>query len=432
MMWLRAIEAAGLMALLGPLAISATLEGSVRDSGGVPLADAVVYLQRKEPAQTLTARTDPSGRYRFSTLRAGTYNLRAVIAGYKDASAGPVVVVEEDAKKLDLTLASDEPAFFDEPHFVVAGVTDVTNRGGHGSDAVVRSNEALARATASLSNPPSAVATKTSLPEAEMHHRLGDADEREGKPLEAVHEYQVAAELDASEPNLFDWGAELLKHRAAEPAIEVFTKGDRLFPHSVRMKLGLAAAFYVQGSYEEAARRFFEAADLNPLDPVPYLFLGKIQNLEIMQSDGFVERFARFTKLHPDNAMANYYYAASLFRRWKSDKDAAALAQMRSLLEKAVGLDPQLSAAYLQLGILDAEQQDFAAAVACYQRTIQIDPEMEEAHYRLGVAYGRTGDKLQSQKELDIHEKLAKKSAEELERERRDILNFVVSLRAVK
>jgi hypothetical protein len=57
---------------------------------------------------------------------------------------------------------------------------------------------------------------------------------------------------------------------------------------------------------------------------------------------------------------------------------------------------------------------------------------MEEAHYRLGVAYGRTGDKLQSQKELDIHEKLAKKSAEELERERRDILNFVVSLRAVK
>ena len=432
MMWLRAKQALRLMALLGPSAIAATLEGTVQSSSSVPLADAVVYLQLNDPVQSVTARTDNKGRYRFSALRPGTYNLRAAMAGYKEASAGPFEVVEKDAKKLDLTLASDEPAFFDEPHFVVAGVADVTNRGGHGSDAVVRSNEALAKATASLSNAPPAVATGTSLPEAEIHHRLGDAHEREGKPLEAVHEYQFAAELEPSEPNLFDWGAELLKHRAVEPAIEVFTKGDRLFPPSVRMKLGLAVAVYVHGSYQEAARRFFDAADLNPLDPVPYLFLGKILNLEIMQPDGFIERFARFAKLQPDNAMAQYYYAASLFRRWKSDRDAATLAQMRSLLDKAVRLDPNLSAAYLQLGILDAEQQDFAAAIACYQKAIQIDPELEEAHYRLGVAYARTGDKLKSQSELDIHEKLARKSEQELDRQRRDVLNFVVSLRVPK
>jgi tetratricopeptide (TPR) repeat protein len=430
MMWLRATV--GLMALLAASAIAATLEGTVRDSRGVPLANAVVYLQLNERVQMLTGRTDSEGHYRFSTLQAGTYSLRAAMAGYKDASSGPFGVVEEDARKLDLTLTADEPAFFDEPHFVVAGVADVTNRGGHGSDAVVRTNEALAKAATSLSTAPRAIATETSLPEAEFHHRLGDLDEREEKPLEAVHEYQLAAELEPSEPNLFDWGAELLKHRAAEPAIEVFTKGDRLFPRSVRMKLGLAVAFYMHGSYEEAARRFFEAADLNPLDPVPYLFLGKILNLEIMQPDGFVERFARFAKLQPDNAVAQYYCAASLFRRWKSDRDAATLAQMRSLLEKAVRLDPKLSAAYLQLGILDAEEKNFSDAIACYQKAIRIDPELEEAHYRLGVAYARTGEKLKSQEELDIHEKLAKKSAEDLDRERRDILTFVVSLRVPK
>src|SRR2546430_13519862 len=44
-------------------------------------------------------------------------------------------------------------------------------------------------------------------------------------PLEAVRQYQRAAELDASEPYLFDWGAELLLHHAPEPAIEVFSKG---------------------------------------------------------------------------------------------------------------------------------------------------------------------------------------------------------------
>ena len=61
-------------------------------------------------------------------------------------------------------------------------------------------------------------------------------------PLAAVREYQRAVELDANEPNLFDWGAELLVHRAVEPAIEVFTKGNRLYPQSSRMLLGLAAA----------------------------------------------------------------------------------------------------------------------------------------------------------------------------------------------
>jgi len=70
--------------------------------------------------------------------------------------------------------------------------------------------------------------------------------------------------------------------------------------------------------------------------------------------------------------------------------------------------------------------------MACYQKALQIDPELEEAHYRLGVAYARTGNKQQSQKELEIHERLARKSVEELDRERRDILNFVISLRPPK
>jgi hypothetical protein len=75
--------------------------------------------------------------------------------------------------------------------------------------------------------------------------------------LEAVREYQRAAELDATEPNLFNWGAELLMHRAAEPATEVFAKGHRLFPRSTRMLLGLAAAWYARGDYEHRRHGVF-------------------------------------------------------------------------------------------------------------------------------------------------------------------------------
>ena len=100
-----------------------------------------------------------------------------------------------------------------------------------------------------------------------MHHLLGDIEEKSGDPLEAVSEYQRAAKLNPSETNFFDWGSELLLHRAAEPAIEVFTEGNRLFPHSARMLVALGVAWYSNGSYDQAAQRLCEASDLNPRRP---------------------------------------------------------------------------------------------------------------------------------------------------------------------
>ena len=42
------------------------------------------------------------------------------------------------------------PEFYDQPSFTVAGVTDPSNLGGHGSDTTVRTKESLAKAAASL------------------------------------------------------------------------------------------------------------------------------------------------------------------------------------------------------------------------------------------------------------------------------------------
>ncbi len=222
------------------------------------------------------------------------------------------------------------PEFFDEPQFIVAGVTDAYTPGGHGSDTVVRTKEALAKDTASLSGDAAASHfTAKSNAEAErslsaalehepnsagLHHSLGDVEEKLGNPLEAVREYQRAAALDPSEPNLFDWGAELLIHRAFEPASEVFTQGNHLFPRSVRMLVGLGVAWYDRGAYGQAAQHLCEASDLNPADPNPYLFMGKIQTIEMTQPEGMGDRLERFARLQPENALANYYYLPCLQR----------------------------------------------------------------------------------------------------------------------
>ena len=126
--------------------------------------------------------------------------------------------------------ATAAPAFYDEPKFTVAGVTDATNLGGHGSGAVQRNTEALTNEAILLKKESPAGSQLPSFDaraekslraslehdpgNAELHHSLGVAEEKLGNPLEAVRQYQRAAELDPSESNLFDWGAELLLHHA--------------------------------------------------------------------------------------------------------------------------------------------------------------------------------------------------------------------------
>src|ERR1700719_4083640 len=127
---------------------SAALEGSVRDSRGKFVAAAVVQLKGAD--QTLTARADDSGTYRFAALSAGAYTLSVEVTGQGAATSGPFVLAPKERRAIDLTLSTPKPEFFDEPAFIVAGVADSTSRGGHGSDAILRSSEELAKATASL------------------------------------------------------------------------------------------------------------------------------------------------------------------------------------------------------------------------------------------------------------------------------------------
>ncbi len=493
---------------------TAVVHGYVRDSTRRPVANVTVLLQRATPKQTPAVstqitHTDSEGAYRFSTLQEGTYTLRAEMNGYRAAIVGPLSIASKETRKIDLVLISTKaaepqssvpgkaapakpdaraPDFFDEPQFTVAGVTQATSSGGHGSDTVLRTTEALAKATVSLSKGSAAssraatpAATEKSLRDAvarepedfeanrrlgeflaanekaaeaapflerasvlnpkdpESHHLLGDVEEKLGKPLEAVREYQRAAELDPSEPNLFDWGTELLTHRALEPAAEVFTKGHRLFPKSVRMLVALGVAWYARGSYDHAAQCLANASDLAPDNPTPYLFLGRMQSVEATPSEGSLERLKRFAQLQPDNALANYYYSVGLWKQSAGsvngnvDSSNERATRVESLLQKAVHLDPKLGAAYLQLGIVYSQRADFSRAISAYQKAIEVSPELDEtlevAHYRLAQAYQRTGDKVRAQQELQIHGHIAKKAKEYHERQRREIQQFVIALR---
>jgi tetratricopeptide (TPR) repeat protein len=265
--------------------------------------------------------------------------------------------------------------------------------------------------------------------QAALHHLLGNVEEKLGRPLEAVQDYQRAAELDPSETHLFDWGSELLVHRALEPAAEVFTRGKHLFPHSSRMLIGLGVANYARGFKDEGARGLCEAADLNPGDPRPYLFMGRLETVENAHSGCLAEKLQQFARLQPDNGLANYYSALTIDRFGDGSEGVRNRARVQALLEKAVELSPSLGAAYLQLGILYSDQKNFPQAIPAYQKAIQSSPDLAEAHFRLSHAYSIAGEKTKAAAELELYRQASSQAAEQAERERREIHQFVFTLR---
>ena len=103
--------------------------------------------------------------------------------------------------------------------------------------------------------------------------------------------------------------------------------------------------------------------------------------------------------------------------------------QAEALLEKAVAIDPQLGEAYLQLGILYSAWGDFEQAIRAYKQAIEVSPHLSEAHYRLGLAYKRIGEESKAQQEFQAHEQIEKTEAAAIERQRRELQQFLIILK---
>jgi tetratricopeptide (TPR) repeat protein len=265
---------------------------------------------------------------------------------------------------------------------------------------------------------------------AELHNLLGQIDEKDGKYLDSVNEFQTAAQMEPSEDNLFHWGSELLLHRTYEPAIDVFQHGVQLYPKSARLHIGLGMALYSRGKYDEAVTALLAAADLDPSDPRCYYFLSKAYDSSPNQAAEVIQRFRRFSELQPKNAQAVYYYAMSLWKGKRAEDPSLDLQQIRSLLQKSISLDPKLADAHLQLANLYSGQHDYTAAIPEYQRALELNPNLSDAHYRLGQNYVHTGQKDQAQREFEVYQKLRAQHLAELDKERAEVQQFVYTAKA--
>lgn len=262
---------------------------------------------------------------------------------------------------------------------------------------------------------------------AELHNLLGEIEEKDGNFVAAANEFEIAAQMDSSESNLFDWASELLLHRTLDPAIEVFHRAADLYPGSPRLAIGLGMALYSRGNYDEAVKSLLRAADLNPSDARCYIFLSKAYDSSPSQAADVIKRFRRFADLQPRDPHAPYYYAMSLWKGRRAQDAGLDVNQIESLLRQSIALDANFAEAHLQLGNLYADQNRYADAVPEYLKALERNPDLADAHYRLGQAYVHTSQKDRAQEQLQIYQQLRAQHLAELDKQRAEIRQFVYS-----
>jgi tetratricopeptide (TPR) repeat protein len=507
---------------------AAILRGAVLDSAGKAAGDARVVLREEGSQVSRETTADAAGHFAFTEVANGAFTLTASLGTLRTETVAVTISTPGEQPPVKLVLngrdasrpasatrdASQAMQFADDPDFAIAGVSDWTAAGGHGSDSSLRTSEALTRDAVKLKsdNSQSAAAvvpgdrgkeSETALrdavtkdpasfeanfrlgkyylqaqryrdaippletayeanasrydneydlalalkmageaaparahvqrllarrPSADLHRTLGELDEKLGDPLSAVREFQQAASDDPSEENYFAWGSELLVHRAIWQAKEVFDEGARLYPQSTRMLTARGAALFAGALYDQAAMDLCKASDLNPESAEPYLFLGKIEIAAPDPLPCVVAKLARFEKLQPANALANYYYAMALWKQQGQARDAQVMERVKEMLARAVTLDPKCADGYLQLGNLSASAKEWQQAIDLYQKAIEAEPELSDAHYRLGVAYERAGEKSKAREQFQLHDEIASKQAAEIQRQRVAVKQFLVVL----
>ena len=117
--------------------------------------------------------------------------------------------------------------------------------------------------------------------------------------------------------------------------LEVFRDGARLYPKSSRMLAALGASLFAAALYDDAALRLCDASDLNPTEPEPYIFMGKIEREAPTPLPCVEQKLARFLQMQPESPLANYLYAMAVWKRQEQRPDPVALQQVETLLTKA-------------------------------------------------------------------------------------------------
>lgn len=393
----------------------ATIQGTVIDAAHHLVADASVALKQESRGGVRKTKTNASGAFLFSGLSAANYHLSAEKSTLHSKTEAFVLAAGEQ-RHIVLVLEApgtapthpDAMQFADQPNFTVAGVTDWTAAGGHGSDVRLRTSEELAREVlvlkpkdsgsgAAMHNAGERGESEERLREAlvkdpggfETNHQLGEFYLRAGRYADAVPLLQASYRMHPT-----DYGNEYDLALACE-GIRDFAHA-RNYAQNILRHEESAGLHSLLGDLDEesgdplaAVHEFEKAVSLDPSEANYFAWGSELLLHRAVQPA--IEVFQKGAKAYPKSARLQASLGAAFFASGQYEAAAGSICA-------ASDLNPADAAPYVFLGKIEvAAPLPLACAKATLARFAQQQPEnaLAEYYYAMALLKDRQPDNLQ-------------------------------------
>jgi tetratricopeptide (TPR) repeat protein len=254
---------------------------------------------------------------------------------------------------------------------------------------------------------------------------LGEIDENGKKYESAEQHFSRAVELDPSEENLWELGVEFLRHWTFDAATRVFQDASARFPQSVRLHLGLGAAFFGDAKYGQAIPVFADLLESAPDNGEYAGMLGMSCSAVMLEPHPRCATLVQYAESHAKDARASSAAAAFLLRQSDAHSQRPLV---KKLLESAIAADRSLAEAQFQMGTFLQDDGMWKESIPYLERAIELKPNFSKAHYRLALACWRTGRKQEAQTQMELEQKFSQQEQEDLDHRLRQVTTFVVNI----
>ncbi|KAJ3209921.1 TOM (translocase of outer membrane) complex component [Dinochytrium kinnereticum] len=193
----------------------------------------------------------------------------------------------------------------------------------------------------------------------------------------ALKNYDLAEQLDSNNADGYVAGQVKFLTGDLSAAISDYKRSLAIDNGFVYAHIQLGVAIYKSGEPSQATTAFEKARRKFPKSPEIYNYFGEL----LIDQQSFEEALKNFDKsieINPKSPLP-YINKSILFLQWKKDPKSA-----EELCRKALEIDPLCDIAYIQLAQLLIQQNDFSAAITCYdeaaasaqQHTSQLYPDI--------------------------------------------------------
>ena len=325
------------------------LRGRVLDREGKPLQGAIVRIEHLSSRVTDETKTARNGSYSFSGLYQGQYKVTVIVDGRVMMSKG-----ESVADAVYVSNGTDAAVSF-----------DLKNAPATPPPTPVSSGTAAASGTPAAAAPdaPKSSAEKKASDEMRAAFSAGVAAMGAKNYEEAVKQFQLAAEKDATQPMIFgNLGLALSNLKKYDDAVAAYRKSIALKPDDPSTHALASLALASAGKIDDAIKEVQEAAKLDPtLGGQSYYNVGAILT-NAGKSKEAVEVFKKAIEIDPKNARSYYELGLAYFASAETIPDAV------SALEKFLQLKPSGQDAEAARQLIEAAKAQLPAGSSGQQK----------------------------------------------------------------